>query len=81
MNKLGLIVFYFLGVIDAVLNFIASLFFYYPKVELSIKWLVHTESIRVISTSNSSSENRQKMEEEAMQKKREAYTLDDGKDL
>lgn len=81
MNKLGLIVFYFLGVIDAIINFIASLFFCYPKLELSIKWLVHTEAIQVVSTSNSSTEKREHMEEEAVNKKREAFALDDGKNI
>ena len=81
MNKLGLIIFYFLGVVDAITNFIASLFFCYPKVELSIRWLVYTESIRVISTSNGSNEKREQMVEEAVSKKKEAFALDDGKDL
>tara|TARA_R110002051_G_scaffold309096_1_gene381507 strand:- start:159 stop:404 length:246 start_codon:yes stop_codon:yes gene_type:complete len=81
MNKLGLIVFYFLGVVDALINFGACLIMMYPKVELSINWLVYMEGFRVKSTSADSKLKRLEKNQEAIVKKEQAYTLADGKDL
>ena len=81
MNKVGLFIFYFLGWLDATINLLASILCFYPKVEMSITWLVHMESVRVAKTSEDSNTKRSDMEQEANQKKGEAYSLDDGKDI
>ena len=81
MNKVGLFIFYFLGWLDASIILLASIFCVYPKVEMSITWLVYTESVRVASTSKDSETKRDDKEQEANQKKREAFALHDGKDI
>tara|TARA_R110002020_G_scaffold379488_1_gene590694 strand:- start:6818 stop:7063 length:246 start_codon:yes stop_codon:yes gene_type:complete len=81
MNKLGLVVFYFLGVVDALVNFVSCLFMFYPKLELSIRWLLYMEGIRVNATSAETNASRLEQREEAIMKKEQAYTIDNGKDL
>ena len=81
MSKFNLFIFYCLSWVDATINLVASAVCYYPKVEISIRWLVYVEGSKVMGMTSKTGKKRDDLEMEAAHKKEQAYSLDDGENI
>tara|TARA_R100000152_G_C6781999_1_gene217930 strand:+ start:6973 stop:7209 length:237 start_codon:yes stop_codon:yes gene_type:complete len=75
MNYLKYFVFYTLELIGATLNFLASIFCLYPKLELGMAFLIKMEGVRVYKQNVSRAEKREEYANEAEDLLREAKRL------
>jgi len=79
-NYFKYIVFYLTNMLSTIINFVCSLFGYYPQLELGVSFLVILESKRILSELDFAVKKKQDQLDNADEKVKIARELDNGKD-
>ena len=76
MGYIKMVLFYFFELVGAFINFLGSIFNYYPALDLGVNYLLFVEGKKINKQREERSQQRQEKEQEASSIEAQAYEVD-----